>query len=239
MKPFIQVIAVGLACCLGSAAQAAIVTYTYQAKVGSISEKANPNAGFVDVTRSTIAGTPVAIGDILTGSFQYDTSVGLYRFQPSQQPGAEDRMYNSGASDYISYVDKNTGLAFSSLTSQNWLGSNQVRNGVPGSGASAYDVFSMMRNAVNGVTSATVDLRLYNFNGDALQSAAMPTELSLAAFQYASIESSFLRLSDNASLYLSASITSLEHVDIPEPGTALLFAIAGSGLFGLRRMRRS
>jgi hypothetical protein len=32
-------------------------------------------AAFVDVMQSDFAGTPVAMGDIVTGSFQYDTSV--------------------------------------------------------------------------------------------------------------------------------------------------------------------
>jgi hypothetical protein len=85
-----------------------VLTYTYQARVSSIVENAGPGADFVGVAQSDFAGTPVAIGDIVTGSFQYDTSVVLGSYQPAQEAGVDYRLYRSGPNDYITYADKRT-----------------------------------------------------------------------------------------------------------------------------------
>jgi hypothetical protein len=238
VKPVIQVLAVGLACCLGSAAQAAVVSYTYQAKVSSIVENAGPDLPFINVKQSNLGGTPVLLGDIVTGSFQYDTSVGLGSYQPDQQPGRDYRAYRSGEKDYINYVDKKTGLAFASDPSLNWLGLDQVMDSLPIPGGYAADFYSMVRYTSNDTLFASASLFLDDVFGNAFQSAAMPGQLSLGAFQFATLEGSFLRLSDSAYMSFTADITSLERVELPEPDSAALFAIAAGGLFGLRRMRR-
>jgi hypothetical protein len=229
-----------LACCFASAAHATIVTYTFQAKVSSITERLNPNGDFVDVLQSGFAGTPVAIGDIVTGSFRYDTSVALGSYQPDQKPGLDYRMYDAGTMDSISYVDRTTGLAITSQPTLNWLGSYQVHDSVPIAGDFASDFFSMLLHAEPDGLFATSRLMLMDLYGNAFQSAAVPKELILSAFQYATVGGSFLRDSDDGWMSFSADITSLERVgtDVPEPGSAALFAIAAAGLFGLRKTRR-
>jgi hypothetical protein len=239
VKLFVRVLVAGVAFFVGSAAQAMVVTYTYQARVSSIVENAGPNAGFVGVKQSDFAGTPVMIGDLITGSFQYDTSVALGSYQPAQEAGVDYRMYVSGANDYITYVDKRTGLAFASMPSLNWLNSTQVHDSVPVPGDFAADYFSMDRSASDDVMYASAHIWLDDVYGNAFQSAAMPTQLELAAFQYGSVDGSFLRISDRAYMSFSADISSLNRVDLPEPSSAFLFAIAAGGLFGLRRMRRA
>jgi hypothetical protein len=234
-----QVFAAGLIFSAGSAAQAMVLTYTYQAKVSSVVENAGPGAAFVDVTQSDFAGTPVAIGDIVTGSFQYDTSVALGSYQPAQEAGVDYRVYASGANDYITYVDKRSGLAFTSMPTLNWLGLNQIHDSVPTSGNFAPDFFSMSRSAINDTMYAGAQMWFNDLYGNAFQSGAMPTQLDLAAFQFASVDATFLRVSDKAYMRFSADISSLQRVDLPEPSSAFLFAIAAGGLFGLRRMRRT
>jgi hypothetical protein len=240
VKPLIRVLAAGLICCSGSAAHATIVTYTYQAKVSSIVEMTSADGSSIDVTQSNIAGTPVAIGDIVTGSFRYDTSVGLSSYQPPQEPGMDWRMYVSAPDDYISYVDKTTGLAFMSQPSLNWLATYQVRDSVPVPGTFASDFFYMSRSARNDFTYSDATIWLHDLYGNAFQSAAMPVQFDLSAFQFASVEGSFWRNSDSAYMRFAADFTSLERVDadVPEPGSAALFAIAAAGLFGLRKTRR-
>lgn len=240
MKPLIQFLVAGLVCCFGSAAHATIVTYTYQAKVASIKERINPSADFVQVTQSGVAGTSVALGDIVTGSFRYDTSVGLSSYQPEQQAGSNSIMYDSGPNDYINFVDRNTGLAFSSQPSMNSSGLTEIVDGVPVPGAFASDMFAMLLGSMNDTMFASANIWLHDLHGNAFQGTAIPTELKLSAFQFASVEGSFLRSSDDAFMYFTADFSSLERVgaDVPEPGSAFLFAIAAGGMFGLRRIRR-
>lgn len=238
MKPVIRILAAGLACYLGSAAQAAVVSYTYQARVNSIVENAGPDAPFINVKQSNLGGTLVLLGDLVTGSFQYDTSVGLGSYQPDQKPGVDYRAYKSGEKDYINYVDEKTGLTFASDLSLNWLGLNQVMDSQPIPGGYASDFYSMVRYTSGDTLFASADIFLDDVYGNAFQSAAMPAQLSLGAFQFATLEGSFLRLSDSAYMQFTANITSLERVEVPEPGSAALFAIAASGLFGLRKKRR-
>jgi hypothetical protein len=78
-------------------------------------------------------------------------------------------------------------------------------------------------------------------SGKAFPSSAIPTQLSLAAFDQASVSGFFIERRVNPRfMNFSADITSLERVDadVPEPSSALLFAIAAGGLFGLRKRRR-
>lgn len=238
MKRFTRVLAAGLICLVGNAAQALVLTYKYQARVSSIVENAGPGAAYVDVTQSDFSGTSVAIGDIVTGSFQYDTSVALGSYQPAQEAGVDYRVYASGANDFVTYVDKRSGLAFTSMPSLNWLGLNQVHDSVPIPGNFASDFFSMSRSADNDTMYASALMWFDDLYGNAFQSGAMPTQLDLAAFQVASVDGSFMRLSDRAHMSFSADISSLDRVDLPEPSSAFLFAIAAGGLLGLRRMRR-
>jgi hypothetical protein len=238
VKTIIGAAAAGLAFFLSTGAHAAIVTYTYQAKVASITVQENPAGDFMNVAQSGFAGKSVALGDFITGSFQYDTTAGLSSYQPPAQAGVTYQMYDSGVTDYISYVDQTTGLTFESMQSMNWLGNTLVRDSSPVPGAFAADYFGMTRQTSDGVIFQGATIFLDDLYGNAFQSTALPTELSLSSFQYPSLASSFLRISDSGFMMFSADITSLERVEVPEPSSAFLFAIAASGLFGLRRLRR-
>jgi hypothetical protein len=237
VKSLAKVVA-GLACCLGNAAQATIVTYTYEARVGYMVEMPPLNAPWVDVAQSNFAGTPVAIDDILIGSFQYDTSVNLRSQQSNAYPGLDYRLYEAEATDYIRYVDKNTGLA--AAASRPYAYGPWPTEVLDGPGDWPADRFSMSRYVENDVMSTVVDITFSDWEGSSWHSAAIPVELNLASFQYAAVGSTF-RNKDGAAMIFYAYITSLERVDteVPEPSSALLFAIAAGGLFSLRKMRRA
>ncbi|QJE00827.1 PEP-CTERM sorting domain-containing protein [Massilia forsythiae] len=239
MKAVVSILATGLALSLSAGANASVVKYAYKAKVSSIREKDIVTGNFYNVDRSDFAEKPVAIGDIITGFFQYDTDVPLSRFQPQQTAGSEDLSYDSGATDFISYYDTMTGLAFESMLSLNWLGATFVTNSAPAVGTYAYapDTFDMKRSAYGDVFYKSAYISLYNFRGNVFDNASIPASLSLASFSYAHINSSFLRTNDDGFMMFSSDLTALEQVDVPEPSSTMLFAAAGLALFGLRRKR--
>lgn len=237
MKAAVSILAAGLALSLSAGANAAVVKYAYKAKVSSVTEKDIATGNFHNVDRSDFAEKPVAIGDIITGFFQYDTEVPLSRFQPQQTAGSQDLSYASGATDFISYYDTMTGLAFESMLSLNWLGATFITDSAPAVNAYAPDIFYMSRSASGDVFYKFANISLYNFTGNVFDDASIPASLSLASFSYAGITGSFLRTSDNDYMAFSADLTALEQIDVPEPNSTMLFAAAGLALFGLKRKR--
>lgn len=229
MKSLIQVLAAGLICCVGSVAQATIITYNYQAKVIS-SNYASQRDGI---------GTPVAIDDILTGVIQYDTAAALDTYQPYPASYEETHIYDAGLNDYISYFDKATGSTFASIPAS-WAGNAYVTDGKKFATISGSDTFEISH--ITSVVGGTVQMKfyLYNSSGTAFQSAALPTHLDLAAFQSAYLQGIFRNSGETESMGFLARLTSLERegADVPEPSTAFLFAIAAGGLFGLHKLRR-
>jgi hypothetical protein len=222
---------------LSAGAHAGIVKYRFDATVTSVTEYDPVADLYTDVGGSAFAGTGVAVGDAISGFVQYDTAVALSGEQPAQPPGASYRAYQSGAVDAIGYLDRNTSLAFASMPELNWLGMSFVQDSAPAPGTSTPDNFSMTRAATDGVFFNGATLWLNDLSGKAFGTADLPASLDLSAFQFASLNAGFLRVSDKAFMGFSADITALERADVPEPGSMGLFAIAGAALLRVRRKR--
>lgn len=237
MKRVSKVLAAVSVALLSVGAHAEVVKYRYTAKVSTVSEYDPATGTITQLSGSDFAGTPVAIGDTISGLFQYDTAVGLSDYQPTQQPGSVDRSYNAGATDFISYLDHDTSLAFASMPTMNWLGSTFVQDSVPVPGAFASDNFFMERYEQDDVFFKGAIIFLDDLYGNAFDTADMPAALDPSAFQYGSVDGSFMRTSDFNFMSFSADMTALERVAVPEPGSALLFAVAGAMLLGVRRRR--
>lgn len=237
MKHVSKILAAASIAILSTGAHAAIVKYRYDAQVTAVTEYDPATDIYTDVGSSAFAGTAVAVGDRISGVFQFDSFAGLSSYQPAQTPGAIVRSYDAGATDFISYVDQDSALAFTSMPSLNWLGMSFVQDSAPVPGAFATDSFLMTLPATDGAFFNGATMWLADAYGNAFGSAGMPSTLDLAAFQSAGMEAGFLRISDKAYMGFSADLTSLERVDVPEPGSLCLFAIAGSALLRTRRKR--
>jgi hypothetical protein len=237
MKHVSKVLAAASIAILSSGAHAAIVTYRYDAKVTTVTEYDPATDIYTDVAGSAFAGASVAVGDRISGFFQFDSSAGLSSSQPTQAPGALIRSYDSAATDFISYVDQDTALAFSSMPSLNGLGMTFVQDSTPVPGGVASDYFLMSLPATDGAFFNGASMWLNDPSGNVFGSAGMPSTLDLSAFQDASVEAGFLRVSDKAFMGFSADLTALERADVPEPGSLCLFVIAGTALLRTRRRR--
>jgi hypothetical protein len=237
VKRVSKVLAAATIALLSAGAHAEIVKYRFDAKVTSVTEYDPATGIYTDVGSSAFAGADVTIGDTISGLFQYDTSVGPSDYQPTQAPGSLYRSFNSGAADAVSYLDWNTSLAFSSTPELNWLGKTFVQDSAPVPGSSTSDSLLLSRAATDGVFFNGATIWLNDLSGTAFGTADMPATLDLNAFQFASLNAGFLRVSDKAFMGFSAELSSLERADVPEPGSMALFAIAGAGLLRVRRRR--
>lgn len=235
MKYFTRTLAAGFALFISTGVNAAVVKYAYQAKVTSIVEHNHENDEFSRVTYSEFAGASMAVGDTLNGFFQYDTSVGLSKYQPTQQPGVVNVSYNSGATDFISFTDQASSLAFESMTSTNWLETTFITNSEPVANGLAFDSFFMHRSAMDDQRYDTIRLSLYDSSGNAFSDATIPAKLHLSSFQYAQLGGVFSRIGDSKYISFLADLTSLEQVEVPEPSSVLLFVAAGLAYSGVKR----
>lgn len=237
MKYFTAALVLGTALLTGAGAQAAIVKYAYTAKVGTILERDGAADTYTYVNQSGFGGASVAVGDVLSGFIQYDTSAKLSSYQPASEPGKDYRIYAAGSSDYITYVDQNTSMAFESMLSWNMIGTTSILDSAPVANGYASDYFSMTRAAVDDTMIRDADLWLHDLYGNAFRDTAIPAQLNLASFQFASISGSFIERNSSNWMQFSANLTALEQVEVPEPNGASLFAVAGLALFGLIRKR--
>lgn len=242
MKQIVQALTAGFALMLGAGAHAAVVKYAYEAKVTSVNEFDSATQTYIYPQQSTFAGKPVAIGDVIKGFFEYDTSAKLGSYQPPQEPGSTYRAYDLEAGR-ISYVDQATGLAFdsSSITTPGSIfsfGSILMQDSLPIAEGYASDFFSMAQHVWHSDASVDSLIWLDDVYGNAFSESTLPVQLDLSAFQFAHIESTYkVSMYGNRSSFF-ADMTSLQRVDVPEPTSALLFAIAGAALIGVKRRRR-
>lgn len=237
MKNIVRVLILGTVALMASAANAAVIKYAYEARVSTVWEYDSQTSSITYLDSSDFAGTPVANGDLVQGFFQYDTSAGLSSYQPDQQPGSVFRSYNLGATNFISYLDGNTSLGFGSMPAMNWFGGIMVQDSVPVPGSYANDFLSYDAYADNEAMFSSAGMWFDDVFGNAFSDAGMPPELDLGAFQYASVDGSFVRHSDGDQMHFSADLTSLKRADVPEPSSGLLFLIAGASLFAASRKR--
>lgn len=222
---------------VAAGANAAVIKYAYQARVSTLWEYDSQTDAITYVDRSDFAGTPIAKGDLIQGFFQYDTSAGLSSYQPDQQPGSVYRCYDSGATNSISYRDPATSLQFGSMPAMNSPCGVQIQDSVPVPGGYASDFLYLSGIADSPAMFSSAGMWFDDVYGHAFSDAGLPLQIDLSAFQYASVNSAFVRRSDGDQMQFSADLTSVDRVDVPEPSSIFLFFAAGACVFAARRAR--
>lgn len=241
MKQILQTLTAGFAMMLGAGAHATVVKYAYEAKVTSVSEFDSATQTYIYPQQSAFADKSVAIGNVIKGFFEYDTSAKLSTYQPPQEPGSKYMAYDLEAGR-INYVDQATGLAFDSSAiispgSIFSIGSIFVQDSLPIVEGYASDFFSMFQHVWYGDAKVESNIWLDDVYGHAFSESTLPVKLDLAAFQFAHIESTYASSMSGNRISFFADLTSLQRTEVPEPASAFLFAIAGAALIGAKRRR--
>jgi hypothetical protein len=179
-----------------------------------------------------MAGPVISLGNTWTGSFSFDTDLVAEGWQPSQPEHGTYHMYQGFMTSTIN--DASTGLAFSTSPDLTWLGLMSVHDSTSGgSDFVAIDTHAYDSNSdfVSG------RFWFHDLYGDALSNGSPPASLSLADFQFATAEFSFLSTHNGDFMTASADITSLTLVTapVPEPST---YAMLGMGLAALAMTKR-
>lgn len=226
----------GLACLVTAGAQAAVVSYRYTATIDTLVEKNLATGGYDILTESAFPGFPLKRGDVVKGTFSYDTVAKLSTYQPRQQAGSQWFMYDTSSGDYMNYLHAPTGHTVRSDPALAWLGTIQVHDG----GESRPDFFSMTMRGWNTDFFYSSRLFLWNPDGAAFPDASVPARLDSSLFSYMTMGGSFMHMNDDGWMEFSATLTSLEQVgaEIPEPGAGFLLVAGAAGLVAARRRAR-
>lgn len=185
------------------------------------------------VTESTFPGTKLAIGDVITGRFSYQSSAQLSSSQPNPQSYGTYQMYND--------IGANSGINFSIN------GGDTTYRSSPGSGIlvannastfSGYDIFSIQNSAAYSFEMFQIaSINLFDNSGLVFDNSNIPENLLLQDFSYAALSGTWVRQNDGNQLQFAANFTSLTRSsEIPEPASYLL-TIGGLGIISLMRRR--
>ena len=205
---------------------AEIVSYTFSANVSTMFTA--DDSGIIDVNTSSLAGSPISMGDRLTGQITYDTSLAPGY---TSEDGASVLYF--GAIQSLSFKFDTTGLQYQSAGS---FDITAVSVHPSGYGFSAVG-FSTSNYAAPARTSGWLDFD--DFSGKALNNLAIPSGLSLQAFPYSAATYIWEAPDHSVRLFATADLDTLTKVSaVPEPSSWSLFAIGAAVLAGLTRRQR-
>lgn len=220
------------------AARAVTVTYNFTATVSTLWEYDKSSGSIQNVLSSGLAGTAVAMNDVLSGSFTYNTDWALSAYQPTPAP-------TSGS--WVMYAAPTSVAAISysvngaSLYDASGFAAVQVQNDAVQPYSASRDNFYLGNVGSNlAVYYQSAGISLQDGTHTVFQSDAIPTNLSLASFSYAMVIGEWLRQSDGDQLHMGATLTSLTPSvsPVPEAGTASLLGLGLTAVALVARRRR-
>lgn len=215
----------GLACLLPFAAQAELITYRYTATINQ-----------VGLSDGDLSDLPFGSGDVLVGSFAYDTMAPLKPTQPDSYPSFRSALYEMSLPAFMNYRVERTGYGFASSPLADLQGFAQVWDSYEGEALS--DQFELLMWDTDAQFDRSMHLR-FLVPATTFQDTAMPASFDPANVEIASMFGNFVRKDGSGYIHYSADVTSLERVssEVPEPVTLLLLA-AGATALGAARRRK-
>ena len=221
------ILALGLS--LNPAAQADVLRFAFVAEVFSFSADTNYDSSFTG---------PINNGDLITGFFQYDTSL----------PG--DPRSNGGGNRAISAQVGNASIAYDGIGNFIWVDDNEDRTTIPGNSTpfENVDVFRFTVDTQGNETQTFgyapgFSVYLVDTDQSVFSDESLPASLSLTDFEAAVLSLTYVpyrdgRLRFDEDFTVRANLVSLQAVAVPEPATAFLLGLGGL-LASRRRTRRA
>jgi hypothetical protein len=215
-----------------SAAQAELYTYRFTTTITSVVECVNPFS-CTEVGTSALAGSPVATGHTVSGTFTYNTATPVGSTTEFGWGTSRDFAEQGGAGgNHVTLSSDQDGLGFGATvaTSYTYL----IQDTVSGT-----DYLSLSAANSSAADYRSVTLEFADEDGSAFDGAWLPHTLPLAALESATFKYTYFANTPEVDPILRASgtLTSIELISsVPEPSAYALFA-AGLGLLAWRRKR--
>ncbi|QPI53033.1 PEP-CTERM sorting domain-containing protein [Massilia antarctica] len=193
------------------------------------------------VTESAMSGVQIANGYTVHGRFSFDTMTPLSSiYQPEQPAGGSYLLYSDAPANTTTLSFDQNGYTYRSRA-EGLSSLIQVANRLPGQGADVFSLSTYNSSMPSSFESST--LNLFDLDGRAFGSGAIPTTLDLALFGYANIGYGWLRRADGSQVHANADLTSMRLVAaaVPEPDSWALMClgIAVLGAAGARGRTRN
>lgn len=203
---------------------AEIVTYAFSAHVSGMF--VSDSAGLTSLNTSSLAGSPISMGDLLSGQVSYDTSISPI----SVAADGTGKTYNRAIKS-MSLQSGTTGLQYQS-TGVLDLTMVRIHSGGTNFGA-------VIMHTSDSSARTAVELDFTDFYGTALNSLAIPSDLSLAVFPYSLASYTWTSPDNSTRLDVTARLDTLTRVSaILEPSSWALFAAGAAVLAGVARRQR-
>ncbi|MES2347401.1 MAG: hypothetical protein V4641_07500 [Pseudomonadota bacterium] len=201
-----------------TSAQASQISYAYTVRIDEIYLFNGNDISGMPMNATMPTGGQTSVGDILTGTFSFDQD--RLDLPPASQ---------TPTSKYFSDTAGNAhSLNFSGPGGASFVSAESPYNGVLQLEHSAYDLFAITHfNA-----TVTTGLVLANWQGGALHSLDLPSDMKLSNFSYTWFSTSWW-IDQNHQIDVRGSVTSLLALSntspVPEPAmwTTLLAGLAG------------
>jgi hypothetical protein len=217
-------------------AHAEVLTFAFSGNINSMFEHDHASNVNTTVASSTFAGGLVSMGDIVHGTFSYNTDAPLnVGYQPTPPATGTYLVYRPDAAvSQLSFKVGSGPVGFQSGDAPIAIVGNDASN------SNGWDIFHLgATNAYDSVMFQNADINLFDMTHTALSSAGMPTSLNLNSFHYKNLHSAWLTRADGNQMHFDVSLTTLTKVatSVPEPETYALM-LAGLGLItGVARRR--
>ncbi|WP_374360569.1 FxDxF family PEP-CTERM protein [Pseudoduganella danionis] len=223
---------------MAGSANAAVLQFDFTAKIQEMMQFSPLTFTGGAVSSSNLSGSTVAVGDVITGHFTYDTATA----QISNVGGVTMFASAQAQNALAAAIGNNTLALDSALSSTTTV---QVGNNVAAFGGA--DTFGIAQVSANAQSSQLMALSLFDASGHAFDANAIPATLDFSAFNNSTFYYTYSSVSTHAMMGANGNLTSLTVTQlpsgnnptapVPEPETYAML-LAGLGLLGWTARRR-
>ena len=212
---------------LFGSAHATVYQFDFTAKIQEMVEFSPLTFSGGKVASSSLSGSTVSVGDLITGHFSYDTDTALFS-------------NTGGSAMYAAPTAQNTLSASVGLSGASYSSTNvQVANNAAILGGA--DAFGIANVSANAYASQMMAVSFFDKSGTALSASGMPGQLDFSSFSQSSFYYTYSSTSTHAMMGANGALTSLTVTQapspVPEPATYTML-LAGLAAVGWKARRR-